>query len=128
MNDSTSQVGSVVATSDVDSFAGLWFDFATYDEFSSEQTTLAQDDRSSEGCPSVDTSSEAWSLLPVTPTIRRFLAWELDIAPVSSVTKKVLNGVDQDGPFACPRKDCHHAFPTQEACSCHIHIHLLHER
>jgi len=76
----------------------------------------------------VNASSETLSSLPVSPTIRRIFAWELDITPVFTETKEIINRVDQDGSFPCPRMDCHDALPTREAYNCHDHIHLINDR
>lgn len=121
MNDPTSQAGLIVTTSDVGCFAAYLPDSPPCNEASSKQTSLDPDDSDSEGCP-----SEIWSLLPITPTIRRIFASELLIAPIYSETK-VLNGVDQDGPFSCPRRDCHDVLPTREAYNYHTHIHIIHD-
>ena len=75
----------------------------------------------------MDDISKISSLLPVTPTIHRIFAWELDIGLVSSATKMILNMVDQDGSFPCPKMDCHDVLPTSEAHNHHAHIHLIHD-
>lgn len=123
MNNPTSQVGLTAVTSDVGSFVGFFFDSATFCEVSSARTSNS----SSEVYPSVDASSETWSLLPVTPTIRRIFALELEATLVSSENRKILNKVDQDAPFSCPRRDCHDVLPNREAYESHAHIHILHD-
>jgi hypothetical protein len=75
----------------------------------------------------MDFGSEVSSFLPVTPTIRRIFAQEVDLPTTSYDDKWILKIVDQDGPFPCPRRDCYGVLPTREAYNSHVHIHLIHE-
>ena len=75
----------------------------------------------------MDFDSEVSSFLPVTPTIRRLFAREVDMETISYEARRILKRVDQDGSFPCPRRDCHNVLPTRKAYACHVHIHIIHE-
>jgi hypothetical protein len=87
------------------------------------------DDSCSEERPSVEIDPDVSSFLPVSPTIRRHFAQEVDMATISEsyVAKKVLKRVNQGELFPCPLRGCEGVLPTREAYACHIHIHLIHE-
>ena len=71
--------------------------------------------------------SEVSSFLPVTPTIRRLFAREMDMATIFYGARRRIGGVNAGGSFSCPQRECCDILPTREAYTCHIHIHLLHE-
>lgn len=127
MSGPASQASPCATTSEVGSFAGPWFNLTARIQTPSERASLAPDDSSSEGHPSMNAGSEISSFLPVTPVIRRLFAREVDTIPVSRAARRMLKSIDQDGSFQCPRRDCDDALPSRGAYTCHIHIHLIHE-
>jgi len=75
----------------------------------------------------MDADIEVSSFLPVTPTIRRLFAWEVDTAPTLYAAMGILKRNNQDGSFPCPYEDCGDVLPTRKAYACHVHIHLIHD-
>jgi len=69
---------------------------------------------------------EVLSSLPVTPTIRRHFAREVGIE-ATSYEARGLETIDQDGSFACSRRDCRDILPTRKAYDLHVRIHEIHE-
>ena len=113
-----------MTTFDAGLFARSGSEPATFGQVLSGRANLVPDDPGSEEHLSMDIDCEVSSFLPVTPTIRRLFAREVDTATTSYGT---LKRVDQDGSFPCPQRDCYNVLPTREAYTCHIHIHLIHE-
>lgn len=122
-----SQAGPFTTSSDTGLLAISGAGPATCFQVSDERMNLVPDDSSIEEHLSVDNDSEFSSFLPVTPTIRRFFAREVDMAATSSEAREILKKINQDGSFLCPQRGCYDVLPTREAYTCHVHIHLIHE-
>lgn len=116
MNNKSSETVSYMTTSEAGLFGESWFDSATW-SWVPEWMSQVSDDHSSKGSLLMDSSLEVSSSLPVTPTIHCFSIPDLED----------LNMIAQDGPFLCPRMDCHDVLSTPKAFAYHIHIHLVHE-
>jgi len=70
---------------------------------------------------------EVSSSLPVTPTVRRFFAWEEDMTPAPYAARRTLYKVDGDGPFPCTHYGCDNVLPTLKAYNSHLDIHAIHD-
>ena len=114
-----------MTTSDVGLLAGSLFCPMSHIQVSGERTNLAMG--AYEEYPPMDVDLEVSSFLPVTPTVRRLFAWEMDTAPTPCTARRVLNEVYQEGPFPCTHYGCDNVLPTLKAYNYHLDIHAIHD-